>query len=248
MTDRKQGYSVCIFSLKGGVGKTTIAHGLARGLMKKGHRVAFLDSDYNNPVSHLLFGIPHQRHKPLPDYSIAPIEWDGIQYASVAFLFSPAGATRQDASHRARALAEMCSIVRWQPHDFLVVDSAPSSSDENRSILKTLDPAVVVVVEGGPLAERGLERSIKFLTSMKASVLGILGNKGFDARSKATELEIPYLGTIPFGQDPVIDPDMILEATPTRLGNVSRMRRGRRSLVRAGLGIYLKVQGRDGDD
>ena len=231
-----------IFSLKGGVGKTTIAHALVMGLIKEGHRVAFLDADYSNPVSHLLFDIPHQRHKPLADYGIAPIHVNGLQYASVGFLFSSTGASRQSSAHRSQVLSDMCSTLRWEPFQYQVIDMAPSSTEENKTILKTLDPATVIVAEKGPLAERGLERTIKFLTATRSQVLGVVGNKGFDASDLAKEYDVPYLTTLPFSENINLDPQIFLKASPKRLGGVSLKRRGKRRLLRAGLETYVKVR------
>ena len=234
--------AICIFSLKGGVGKTTLAHALATSLLKEGRRVAFLDADYSNPVAHLLFEIPHQRHKPLADYGIAPISQNGMQFASVAFLFSATGVSRQPSSHRAQVLADMCATIRWEPYEYLIIDMAPSSTEENRTILTTLDPAVVIVAERGPLAQRGLERSIKFLKAARAQVLGIVGNRGFDARDLAQDFKVPYLTTVSFSENPQVDPSIFLKAPPQRLGRVSLKQRGKRGLLRAGLETYVKVR------
>jgi Mrp family chromosome partitioning ATPase len=231
-----------IFSLKGGVGKTTIAHALATGLTKDGKRVAFLDADYSNPVAHLLFDIPHQRHKPLADFGIAPVHLNGLQYASVAFLFSSTGASRQSAERRAQVLSDMCSAVRWDPFEYLVVDMAPSSTEENKTVLAALDPQVIIVAERGPLAERGLERSVKFLKAARAQVLGVVGNKGFDARNLAKEYNVPYLMTLPIAEDVSLDPQVFLKASPLRMGRISLKQRGKRHLLRASLETYVKVR------
>ncbi len=231
-----------IFSLKGGVGKTTIAHALACGLVKDGHKVGFLDADYSNPVAHLLFDIPHQRHKPLPDFGIEPLHLNGLQFASVGFLFSATGASRQSADRRARVLEDMCGSLRWDPFDYLIVDMAPSSTEENKTILSKLDPQVVIVAEAGPLAERGVERSVNFLNAARAQVLGVVGNKGFDASELAEEYDVPYLLTLPY--DPVVgfDPNIFTKASPKRLGKVGLRRRGKRKVLRAGLEAYVKVR------
>ncbi|MFQ5861467.1 MAG: P-loop NTPase [Dehalococcoidia bacterium] len=233
---------LCVFSLKGGVGKTTMACAITRGLQERGHQVAFLDADYNNPVAHLLLGIPHQRHKPLPDYGIAPVAHDGFQFASIAFLFSPTGTSKQATSARARVLEELCTTLRWQPHDFLVIDTAPSSSEENRTILRTLDPAVVIVAEPGILSERGLERGVRFLKATGAQVLGLLGNKGYDPSRAASALGVPVLGTVPFTERPTVSVERLLGSQPIRLGGPSLVQKGKRSILRTGLEAYVKVK------
>ena len=231
-----------IFSLKGGVGKTTIAHAFTTGLVKNGHQVAFLDADYSNPVAHLLFDIPHQRHKPLADFGIEPIRLQGLQFASVGFLFSSTGASKQSSAHRSQVISDLCSSLRWQPFQHLVVDMAPSSTEENKTILKALDPAIIIVAEKGPLAERGLERTIKFLTASKALVLGVVGNKGFDAKALAKEHGVQYLTTLSFDDELDLDPDMFLKSTPKRLGQASLKQKGKRRLLRSGLETYVKVR------
>ena len=210
--------------------------------MKEDRRVAFLDADYSNPVSHLLFDIPHQRHKPLADFGIEPIHLNGLQYASVGFLFSSAGASRQSSARRSQVISDLCSTLRWEPFEYLIVDMAPSSTEENKTVLKALDPAIVIVAEKGPLAERGLERTVKFLKAAKARVLGVVGNKGFDARELAKEYGVPYLTTLPFSDDIGLDPDIFLKPSPKRLGGVSLKQRGKRRLLRTGLETYVKVR------
>ena len=60
-------------------------------------------------------------------------------------------------------IQDLLSRIAWSPYDWLLVDTAPSISQENEAILKNLDPEVVVVVaEPGDLAREGVVPTASF--------------------------------------------------------------------------------------
>ena len=226
-------------SAKGGVGKTTLLTAFARRL--QGH-VALLDLDFSNPVLNIALGLDHYRPQEIKGGRFLPLAWQKGEIMSLAFFTAPGGILRQpNSDYRTAFIQDLLTRIAWQTYDWLLVDTAPSISQENEAILKDLDPEVVVVAEPGPLAQEGVVRTILFLQAVRAKLLGIVGNKGLDARELCEELDVPCLGTVEI-ETPVKVPDFT-RWTSRRLGDPTWADKLRRGAVKLGLRALVELDG-----
>src|SRR5437764_329935 len=83
---------VAVSSCKGGVGKSTIAAGLARSLSQKGLKVGLLDADIHGPSLPTLFNLPSVDIH-MNEFKMAvPAEAEGLKLMSFGFLLGDAPA------------------------------------------------------------------------------------------------------------------------------------------------------------
>lgn len=222
-------------SAKGGVGKTTLLAAFARRLPG---RIALLDLDFSNPVLNIALGLDHYRVQEIKGGRFLPFPWGKGELMSLAFFAAPGGILRQpNSDYRTAFIMDLLPRIAWQPYDWLLVDTAPSISQENETILKDLDPEVVVVAEPGDLAREGVVRTVLFLQAVRARLLGIVGNKGLDPAELCGELDVPSLGTVDY-ETPVKVPDFTRWSSK-RMGEPSWADRIRRGTVKLGLQVLL---------
>lgn len=223
-------------SAKGGVGKTTLLTAFARRLPG---RVALLDLDFSNPVLPIALGLNHARLQEVKGRFL-PIPWEKGELVSLAYFTAPGGILRQpNSDYRTAFIQDLLPRIAWQPYDWMLVDTAPSISQENEAILKDLDPEVIVVAEPGDLAREGTVRSVLFLQAVRAKLLGIVGNKGLDPSDLCGELDVPSLGTVKVAT-PVTVPDFT-RWTSRRMGEPSWADKLRRGAVKLGLRALVEV-------
>ena len=224
-------------SAKGGVGKTTLLAAFARRLSG---RVALLDLDFSNPVLNIALGLDHYRVQEIKGGRFLPLAWEKGEIMSLAFFTAPGGILRQpNSDYRTAFIQDLLPRIAWQPYDWLLIDTAPSISQENEAILQDLDPESIVIAGPGPLAEEGTIRTLLFLQALKVKLLGVIGNRGFDPGSLAEELGVASLGSIPEGL-PARVPDFTQHKS-IRLGQPSWADRLRRSATKLGLRALLEV-------
>ena len=225
-------------SAKGGVGKTTLLTAFARRLTG---RVALLDLDFSNPVLNIALGLDHYRVQEVKGRFL-PMPWKKGELISLAHFTPPGGILRQpNSDYRTAFIQDLLARIAWSPYDWLLVDTAPSISQENEAILKSLDPEVVVVAEPGDLAREGTVRTVLFLQAVRAKLLGIVGNKGFDPVDLCEELGVPSLGSVDY-ETPIKVPDFS-KWSSRRMGEPSWADRIRRGAVKLGLKALVELDG-----
>ena len=175
-----------VTSAQPGEGKTCTALNLAMGLARRGVPVALVDADMRRPgiaraislsgngagLSTLLSGAHsldqalHQ-FKPLPSLWVIP---SGPEAPNPADLLS------------SPAMQKVLQELRGR-FEHVVLDSAPLLLVTDATVLSGMVDGVVLVVESGVMARRGLLRAQKILESAGGKILGAVLNK-WDARSE----------------------------------------------------------------
>ncbi|MEW6202548.1 MAG: iron-sulfur cluster carrier protein MrpORP [bacterium] len=217
-------HKILVMSGKGGVGKSTIAVNMAISLALSNAKVGLLDIDIHGPSIPRLLGI--EAYKPSPtSVSLEPVRYAFahrvMKVMSIGFLLP----NRDDAviwrgPMKMGVIKQFLKDVEWGDLDFLVIDSPPGTGDEPLSIcqlIEGLDGAIIVTTPQ-ELSLLDVRKSIKFCRQLKLPVLGVIENMSGmvcpkcgeeidifttgGGKKMASEMSVPFLGSIPF--DPFV--------------------------------------------
>ncbi|WP_226013167.1 P-loop NTPase [Halomicrobium salinisoli] len=194
---------VAVASAKGGVGKTTVATQLARGLAAEGESVGLFDADVYGPnVPDLL-----DLEGPLEttaDGAAKPVERDGVQAISVGLIANDEPlAWRGSMAHE--AVEELLTDAAWDV-DTLVIDLPPGTGDIVLTALQSfpVDGAVLVSTPF-PTAAGDTGRSETLFREQGVPILGAVFNMaGYTCPSCGDE-------HAPFGEPPEVRADVLAE-------------------------------------
>jgi len=214
-----------VLSNKGGVGKTTVSVLLTRVLESKGFRVGLLDADIHGPSTVKALGMEDLTLRGDADGTIYPLEKGNVKLVSTASMLKGKDSPLiWRGPMKANLIKQFLSDVSWGELDYLVIDSPPGTGDEPMSVLqliKNIDGGIVVTTPQ-EIALLDSRKCVNFLKELKVPVSGIIENmSGFicphcqketeifkkgGGRKAAEEMNVPFLGSIPF--DPEIVRDM----------------------------------------
>lgn len=208
---------IVVMSGKGGVGKSTFSTYLSLSLSKEKNRVGLLDCDFHGPTVPKLLGIEKFKPEAL-DNKILPIAFD--EYFKVLsigfFLQSSDDAVIWRGPLKIGAIRQFLEETLWGTLDFLIFDLPPGTGDEPLTIAQLIPPPVHCIILTTPqeVALTSVRKSINFAKKLNMKILGIVENmsglfcphcgkeipffKKGGGEKCATDLKIPYLGSIPF--------------------------------------------------
>ena len=168
---------IAVTSAKGGVGKSTVAVGLAKALAREGARVGVLDADVYGPSCALLLGLGDARAEARGD-NLVPVEKDGVQLMSIALLLPSAQTPVIWRGPMATsALQQMLTQTLWNDLDYLIVDTPPGTGDIHLSFIqKAPVSAAIVVTTAEALSILDAEKGIEMLKKLKVPVAGVVEN------------------------------------------------------------------------
>ncbi|MED5401512.1 MAG: P-loop NTPase [Planctomycetota bacterium] len=202
---------ICVGSGKGGVGKSSVAAGLAFALKASGARVGLMDADVYGPsVPHLLgaSGEPSVVEQVGPDGEpvprIQPLEVDGIRLMSMGFHVEEDQAVIWRGPLLHRTLTQFLQSTDWGELDYLVIDMPPGTGDVALTLSQLLSlSGAVIVCTPQQVALLDALKAVSMFKQVKIPVLGMVENMTGDifgrggARDKASELGLPFLGELP---------------------------------------------------
>lgn len=188
---------IAVAAGKGGVGKSTVATGLALVLSEMGYRVGLLDLDFYGPSTHVILGVP-EGLQPTEDHGIVPPKVCGIEFISIAYYTgkNPAPVRGPDLTN---ALIELLAITRWGELDFLIVDMPPGLGDTTLDAIRFLKNShFLVVTTPSRIAYETVSKLIMLLSELKIPIVGVIENMrrpGGQARSA-----FAVMGELPFDE------------------------------------------------
>lgn len=211
---------LAVVSGKGGVGKSTLAAGLAGCFAAGGWRVGVLDADLNGPSMAKMLGVRGRRLVMAGDAVEPPEAALGIKVMSMDLLLASDAtpltwqAPTQEEAHtwrgsmEAQALREFLADTNWGALDALVIDLPPGT--DRLATVASLVPRLagtILVTIPSDVSQLVVRRSITVARQTEAPVLGLVENMvglfpGPDAAALAAEAGIPFLGRVPF--DPAL--------------------------------------------
>lgn len=204
---------IAVGSGKGGVGKSTVAASIAHGLKQSGCQVGIMDADVYGPSIPHLLGIPDA--KPTAENKqLEPIETDDIKVMSMGFLVPPGEAVVWRGPMLHGAVTQFLRDTAWGDLDYLIIDMPPGTGDIALTLSQLLPlTGAVVVCTPQEVALLDAVKAIAMFRKVNIPVLGMVENmsyflcpdngKQYDifgsggARTKAEELDVPFLGEVP---------------------------------------------------
>lgn len=136
---------IMVASGKGGVGKTTVAVNLARGLRDGGAKVGLVDADLYGPNIPLLLGAEGMQPG-LEGQRMIPVMVEGISMMSVGLLVDPARPLIWRGPMASNTLKQFFSEVDWGPLDYMVLDLPPGTGDVQLTLTKLFPEAFGILV------------------------------------------------------------------------------------------------------
>jgi ATP-binding protein involved in chromosome partitioning len=161
---------------KGGVGKSTVATGLALALKRRGLKAGILDADIQGPSVHILLGLA-ERARATPEKRLIPLQAHGLQMLGMGVMADPDRAVAWRGPMVAGAMVQMATAADWGRLDVLMVDLPPGTGDIHLSLAQKLAPSgALVVTTPQALARADARRAVAFFEQLQVPVLGVVMN------------------------------------------------------------------------
>ncbi len=211
---------IAVASGKGGVGKSSVAAGIAMSLSLKGAKVGLLDADIHGPSVPMMFGelTARPQMKEVAGKSLmVPIEKFGIKLLSIGFLIEPEQAVVWRGPMVSSALRQMVNDTDWGELDYLIIDLPPGTGDIHLTMLQVVPLTGIVMVttpQAIALADAYKAATMFNMTPVKVPILGMVENMAYftpaelpdnkyyifgygGGKTMSNELDVPFLGEIP---------------------------------------------------
>ncbi|SEP17371.1 ParA family protein [Amycolatopsis saalfeldensis] len=189
-------HTVAVLSLKGGVGKTTVALGIASAALRRGTRTLVADLDpQGNATTSLdppyteatLADVLETPARAVLERAIAPSVWseevDVLVGAEELELLNEPGPDGRRLENLSRALDELHQRpLREDPYELVIIDCPPSLGRLTKSALVAADSALIVT-EPTMYAVAGAQRALEAIERIREEhnpdlrPIGVLVNK-----------------------------------------------------------------------
>jgi len=178
-----------VLSGKGGVGKSTVATGLALSLAKMGKKVGLMDIDITGPNVPKMLGLEGDDLN-VEEGQIHPANGPhGLKVISMAFLLEdPDKPVIWRGPIKLGAIQQFIGDVAWGELDALIIDFPPGTSDEPLTVSQSLPgiDGVVIVTTPQEVALLDSRKSINFAKTISVPVLGVVENmSGYKLKGKS---------------------------------------------------------------
>jgi len=211
---------IAIASGKGGVGKSTVASGLAVALARNGFKVGLVDADIYGPSIPRMFGIEDAKPEVTANGNtdvMYPVEKFGVQIMSIGFFVDKTQSLIWRGPMAANAITQLIENTAWNGIDYLVIDFPPGTGDIQLTILQKYNlSGAIVVTTPQEIALNDARKATSMLTNndLKVKLIGIIENMAWftpaphpdekyfifgegGGRQLAEEFQTTLLGQIP---------------------------------------------------
>ena len=205
-----------VMSGKGGVGKSSVSAGLAMYLAERGYQVGLLDVDIHGPSLAGMMGLQglldiDENQRVLPKAVNANLKIVSMQ----SLMQNKDQAVIWRGPAKSGVIRQFVGDVRWGKLDFLIVDAPPGTGDEPMSVAQYIpDAQAIIVTTPQDVALADVRKSINFCRTIQMKIMGLVENMGpftcpccgktislFKAgggQRTASQMDVPFLGTLPF--------------------------------------------------
>ena len=177
--DEQIKHKIMVLSGKGGVGKSTVATGLALSLAREGKKVGLMDIDITGPNVPKMLGLENADLN-VEEGQIHPAEGPaGVKVISMAFLLEdPDKPVIWRGPIKLGAIQQFIGDVAWGELDALIIDFPPGTGDEPLTVSQSLPgiDGVVIVTTPQEVALLDSRKSINFAKTISVPVLGVVEN------------------------------------------------------------------------
>lgn len=222
-------HKLLVMSGKGGVGKSSVAVGLALTLARRGYRVGLMDVDLHGPNVLRMLGLKEPLDLEHAQFHLPPELFDRLKVISIEVLMRNrdlAVIWRGPLKHQ--MIRQFLTEVEWGRLDYLIIDAPPGTGDEPLSVAHTIPEAqALIVTTPQEISLADVRKSINFCRKINLGIAGLLENmsgyrcphcgeaaplfKSGGGQKTAQAAKIPFLGTLPF------DPKVVEAADEGRL-------------------------------
>jgi ATP-binding protein involved in chromosome partitioning len=184
---------IMVSSGKGGVGKSTVAAGIALFLAKKGYSVGLMDADIYGPSVPTLFNLKDERRVTIEldgKTKIEPFIRFGIKVNSLGFFIDPMQAVLWRGPMATNAIKQLMNDTHWGELDFLIIDTPPGTGDIHLTFLQQFEITGTIIVTTPQLvALDDVQKTISMFKNERVGVpvLGIVENMAWFTPSKHPE-------------------------------------------------------------
>jgi ATP-binding protein involved in chromosome partitioning len=165
---------IIVASGKGGVGKSTVAAGIAMNLASEGYSTGLLDADVYGPSLPLLFNLKDKRplvvDKEGKSYLVPFVSY-GIKLMSIGFLVDTKQPLVWRGPKASSGISQLITDTLWGDLDFLIIDTPPGTGDIHLTLLQNFESdGVIFVTTPQNMAMDDVEKAISMY---KNEVIGI---------------------------------------------------------------------------
>ena len=169
---------IAVASGKGGVGKSTVALGLALALKAEGVKAGLLDADIYGPSQGLMLGV-REGHRPQTQDGrrFSPMHVLGLQCMSMSFLASERTPMVWRGPMATSALRQLLEQTAWHDLDMLIVDMPPGTGDIQLTMAQNAPVSgAVIVTTPQDVALIDAQKGIEMFRKVEIPVLGVIEN------------------------------------------------------------------------
>jgi ATP-binding protein involved in chromosome partitioning len=182
---------IMVTSGKGGVGKSTIASGLALTLAREGYSVGLLDADIFGPSIPTLFKIKDEARPTLIEkngkHFMEPFIRLGLKIMSIGFFFDEKQAVVWRGPMVTNALRQLLTETEWGQLDYLIIDTPPGTGDVLITLLQNFYiSGAIVVTTPQKMSIADVQKAINMLQDehIGIPILGIVENMSWFTPTK----------------------------------------------------------------
>lgn len=201
---------IAVASGKGGVGKSTVAAGLACALAAQGLKIGLLDADIYGPSIPKLMGLEGQ--KPTQNENgIVPLIAHNVAVMSIGFMVDESKALIWRGPMVQSAFKQLLADVDWGHDgelDILILDTPPGTGDVQLTLAQSVDvDGAIIVSTPQEVALADARKGVAMFQTLSVPIIGLIENMSGDVfgtgggEKAAGDLNIPFLGTIPLQAD-----------------------------------------------
>ncbi|HEY9122780.1 MAG TPA: Mrp/NBP35 family ATP-binding protein [Bacteroidales bacterium] len=214
---------IIVASGKGGVGKSTVAAGLAMSLAMEGYATGLLDADIYGPSVPTLFNLKGEKpsvfEKNGKQY-MEPFVKFGIKLMSIGFFIDNKQAVIWRGPRVSSGITQLLTDTSWGELDYLIIDTPPGTGDIHITLLQNFETSgAIVVTTPQNMALADVKKAVDMYNDkfIGTPVLGIVENMAWFTPSQhpdekyflfgkdggnvlSKEFNIPLLAQIPINE------------------------------------------------